>query len=67
MKLKRKDIIKQVKKNNGVYPKNEAILVYKDKDLEDRRRVIYKVEDGYRRYVIAKELGLEKIYVAIIE
>ena len=67
MKLKKLDMIKQVEKNKGIYPKQEAILVYRDKDPKDRRRVIYKVEDGYRRYVISKELSLDKVYVSVIE
>lgn len=54
-------------KDTGKYPKDKAILVWRAKDPEDRRRVIYKVEDGYKRYLISKILGLEKVYVDIIE
>lgn len=56
-----------LEKDTGKYPKDKAILVWKAKDPEDRRRVIYRVEDGYKRYLISKELELEKVYVDIIE
>ena len=67
MKEKREKVVKHLKESNGVYPKEEAILVWKSKDPEDRRRIIYNIEDGYRRYVISNEIGLEKVYVKIID
>lgn len=67
MEQKKKELIEHLEKNNGVYPKHEAILVWKDKDLEDKRRVVYNIEDGYRRCVLSKGLELDKVYVNIIE
>lgn len=64
---KKQELISYLEKNDGVYPKEEAILVWKDRDPKDRRRVIYNVEDGYRRYVMSGELGLNKVYVNIID
>lgn len=64
---KKKELLEYLENNKGIYPKEEAILVWKGKDPKDRRRVVYNIEDGYRRYVLSEELGLEKIYVSIIE
>lgn len=64
---KKKELVEYLEKNNGVYPKHEAILVWKDKDPEDRRRVVYNIEDGYRRFVLSNELELDEVYVNIIE
>ena len=67
MGQKKKELIEYLEKSNGVYPKDDAILVWKDRDPEDKRRVIYNIEDGYRRYTLSKELGLDKVYVDVIE
>lgn len=67
MEQKKKELIKYLEKNNGIYPKHEAILVWKNKDPKDKRRVVYNIEDGYRRSILSKELGLDKVYVNIIE
>ena len=66
-RAKKSELLEYLENNKGIYPKEEAILVWKDKDPKDRRRVIYNIEDGYRRYLLSEELGLEKIYVNIIE
>ena len=66
-KEKKKEIIEKVSKNKGEYPKDEAILVHKSKDPEDKRRVVYNIEDGYRRFLLAGEIGLDKVYVNIID
>ena len=64
---KKAELKKYMDDNKGKYPKDQAILVHKAKDPKDRRRVIYNIEDGYRRYTLAGELGLDKVYVDIID
>lgn len=66
MGQKKDELIKHLEEK-GVYPKDDAILVWKDKDPEDRRRIVYNIEDGYRRFVLSDELGIDKVYVDIIE
>ncbi len=66
-KLKRDEIKKYMDQNNGKYPKSEAITVKKAKDENDKRKVVYHIEDGYRRYLLAGEFGLDKVYVDIID
>ncbi|WP_129596101.1 hypothetical protein [Anaerophilus nitritogenes] len=66
-KLKKDDLEELISNHKGVYPKARAILVLKRKDPEDKRRVIYHLEDGLIRYLISKEIGLEKIYVNVID
>ena len=67
MNKKKEQIVEYLKNNNGIYPKEEAILVWKDKDPEDRRRVVYNIEDGYRRFVLSGKLEIDKVYVNIID
>lgn len=64
----KKDVIEQKKADGkGKYPKEEAITVWKSKSPEDRRKIVYNIEDGYESYLVAKELEFEKVYVRIIE
>lgn len=63
---KKFDLMVAINENDGLYPKSEAILVRKAKDPEDKRRIVYNIEDGYRRYVISNELSLDKVYVDVI-
>lgn len=65
--MKKHEMKDLVEKNKGKYPKSEAILVWRKKDSEDKRRVIYELEDGLRRYLIAKDFNLENIQVNIID
>ena len=65
--LKRKELKEMVANNKNKYPKEKAILVHKAKDPEDKRRIVYNIEDGYRRSLLASELGLDKVYVNIID
>lgn len=64
---KKSELERLISENKGKYPKSEAIVVKKTKDPEDRRRVVYEIEDGFRRFVISKELGLAEVQVGIIE
>ena len=65
--IKRKQLIEKINNNNSIYPKDEAILVYKARDPKDKRKIVYNIEDGYRRYRLSSEFNLEKVYVDIIE
>lgn len=64
---RRNELKEMLANNKNKYPKEEAILVHKSKDPEDKRRVIYNIEDGYRRFLLAGEFGLDKVYVDIID
>lgn len=64
---KKEEMARKVDENKGRYPKDEAILVLKAKDSEDKRRVVYHIQDGFRRFLISQELGLEKVYVEITD
>lgn len=64
---KKEEMKALIAENKGKYPKSEAIVARKRKDPEDRRRVIYEIEDGFRRFMISKELGLSNVQVSIIE
>jgi len=66
-KHKKEELKKKISENKGNYPKEEAILVHKLKDSEDKRRIVYNIEDGYRRFLLSEELGLDKVYVDIID
>lgn len=60
-------IISAIECNKGRYPKSEALLVRKRKDSEDKRRVVYHLEEGLMRYTVAQDLGLLDIQVSIID
>lgn len=64
---KKKELKVMLANNKNKYPKEEAILVHKSKDPKDKRRIVYNIEDGYRRFLLAEELGLDKVYVNIID
>lgn len=64
---KKSELERLIAENKGKYPKSEAIVVKKRKDPEDRRRVVYEIEDGFKRFVISKELGLADVQVSILE
>jgi nitrogen regulatory protein PII-like uncharacterized protein len=66
-KVEKQRLMGAVDDNKGRYPKSEAILVRRRKDPEDKRRVIYHLEDGLTSYLIAQELGLTDIQVKIID
>lgn len=48
------------------YPDELELIVSKDKDPENKRRVIYKVKDNFATLLAVRELGLEKVYVNIL-
>ena len=60
-------ISKKIDENKGKYPKDEAIQVHKVKDINDKRKVVYNLYDGLRRFKIAKQLNINKVYVSILE
>ncbi len=64
---KKVEFLEYMKENNNTYPKSEAILVRKAKDEKDKRKVVYHIEDGYRRYLLSKEFEFEKVYVDILD
>lgn len=64
---KKRSMTSKVEENKGKYPQEEAILVFKAKDPGDKRKIVYNIQDGFRRYLISQELGLEKVCVAIID
>ena len=64
---KKSELERLIAENKGKYPKSEAIVVKKRKDPEDRRRIVYEIEDGFKRFIISKELGLADVQVSILE
>ena len=62
-----KNKLEKALEDNNKYPKEEAILVYKARDPKDKRRIVYNIQDGYRRFLLAGELGIDKVYVNIID
>lgn len=48
------------------YPDELDLVVSKDKDPENKRRVIYNVKDNFATLLAVRELGLEKVYVNIL-
>lgn len=57
----------KLKTCKGKFPKDEAVLVWKEKDSTDKRKIVYNLEEGLENYLIAKDLELNLVQVNIID